>query len=129
MNDNLMGSTMCSAKESHYAGKGVSKSSAMVTRDDSDVTEASGSRVIGTVTAALVALFFSGIVLLDAPSIVAALRQLKRNLRPVTTPTSSSPRVTQRDHDDSVFDDVMARRRPAYYRGSLASHGSVTSPE
>ena len=33
MNDNLMGSTMCSAKESHYAGKGVSKSSAMVTRE------------------------------------------------------------------------------------------------
>ena len=59
----------------------------MVTRDDSDVTEASGSRVIGTVTAALVALFFSGVVLLDAPSIVAALTLLKRNLGLVKTPT------------------------------------------
>ena len=105
----------------------------MVTRDDSDVTEASGSRVIGTVTAALVALFFSGVVLLDAPSIVAALTLLKRNLRHVTptTPSSSSspPHVMQHESSDSVFDDVMARRRPAYYRGSLASHGSVTSPE
>ena len=103
----------------------------MVTRDDSDVTEASGSRVIGTVTAALVALFFSGVVLLDAPSIVAALTLLKRNLRPVTppTPSSSSPHVMQHESSDSVFDDVMARRRPAYYRNSLASYGSMTSPE
>ena len=104
----------------------------MVTRDDGDVTEASGSRVIGTVTAALVALFFSGVVLLDAPSIVAALTLLKRNLRHVTTPTpssSSSPHVMQHESSDSVFDDVMARRRPAYYRGSLASYGSMTSPE
>ena len=102
----------------------------MVTRDNSDVTEASGSRVIGTVTAALVALFFSGVVLLDAPSIVAALTLLKRNLRPVTTPTSSSS--SQNDTTtsrESVFDDVMARRRPAYYRGSLASYGSMTSSE
>ena len=96
----------------------------MVTRDDSDVTEASGSRVIGTVTAALVALFFSGVVLLDAPSIVAALTLLKRNLRPVT-----SPHVMQHENSDSVFDDVMARRRPAYYRNSLASYGSMTSSE
>ena len=106
----------------------------MVTRDDSDVTEASGSRVIGTVTAALVALFFSGVVLLDAPSIVAALTLLKRNLRHVTPPTAPSsssplPYVMQHESSESVFDDVMARRRPAYYRGSLASYGSMTSPE
>ena len=101
----------------------------MVTRDDSDVTEASGSRVIGTVTAALVALFFSGVVLLDAPSIVAALTLLKRNLRPVTALTSSASQNDTTISRESVLADVMARRRPAYYRGSLASYGSMTSPE
>ena len=86
---------------------------------DNDVTEASGSSVIGVVTIAIVSLFFTGIVLLDAPALVEAYRLLRHNIQSASIHPVTDSTEFENQTEAQTIDDVIAQR-PSYYRNRLA---------
>ena len=82
--------------------------SSQTTLRDGDVTEASGSVVIGIISIALLTVLLGGILLLDAVSIRKALALLQRNLNLYSVHVAAAN--TSADAAD-VLEDVTINTR------------------
>ena len=89
--------------------------SAHVSADDP--SEAPASRVIGTLTLVIVVIAFTGVVLMDAQSLLQTLLVLRHNL--MSRFSQEQTIIPEVEPEIDMLEDVLNRDRPTYYRNSV----------